>query len=70
MSSHVSVTAYERILRMREVQHRTGLSRTTIYRRMGAGTFPSNIPLGANSCGWYESEIESWIADPSTWNSG
>ena len=32
----------ERILRMRTVLERTGLSRSTLYRKMRDGTFPNS----------------------------
>jgi prophage regulatory protein len=56
------------ILRCKQVQQRTGLSRSTIYDRLSTTsprfdpTFPSAIQLGANSVGWLESEIEDWIS--------
>ena len=52
-----------RILRLSEVQARTGLSRTTIYEWMAAGRFPRAIPLGTRCVGWIESEIEEWIRE-------
>lgn len=52
----------DRILRLREVQHRTGRSRSTIYEYMGAGQFPKCIPIGGRNVGWLESEIDAWIA--------
>jgi prophage regulatory protein len=58
MSPHTSG-----VLRRRAVQTITGLSRSTIYARMGAGTFPSPIRLGARSVGWLAEEIEAWIAE-------
>lgn len=51
-----------RILRLREVIARTGLSRSTIYERVGKGEFPRQIALGPNSAGWIETEVEAWIA--------
>ena len=51
------------ILRPPEVLIRTGLSRTTIWRRVRAGTFPAPIELGENSIGWPESEITAWLAN-------
>jgi prophage regulatory protein len=57
MSPHTS-----RVLRRHAVQTLTGLSRSTIYARMGAGTFPAAIRLGARSVGWLMEEIEAWIA--------
>ena len=49
------------ILRPPEVLIRTGLSRTTIWRRVRAGTFPAPIELGENSIGWPASEIAAWL---------
>ena len=49
------------ILRLKQVQGRTGLSRSTIYDRMGKGTFPRSINLGARAVGWLESEINAWL---------
>jgi len=50
-----------KIIRLREVMNRTGLSRSTIYSLMSRGDFPKNIRIGSNSVGWLESEIEEWI---------
>lgn len=49
------------ILRRKQVEARTGLSRSTIYDRIKAGTFPSPISLGAKAVGWIESEIDAWL---------
>lgn len=50
------------ILRRKQVEARTGLSRSTIYLRIQDGTFPRPINLGARAVGWLENEIESWLA--------
>ena len=50
-----------RMLRPPEVMERTGLSRTTIWRRVRAGTFPAPVQLGENSIGWPASEITAGI---------
>lgn len=52
-----------RILRRPEVENRIGLSRSTIYDMMAAGTFPRPIKLGAKAVGWPEETIERWIKD-------
>lgn len=52
----------DRILRIKTVVDRVGLSRATIYRRMGKGEFPEQADLGGISVGWRESEINAWIA--------
>ena len=49
------------ILRRRQVEARTGLSRSTIYQRVSEGTFPKPICLGARAVGWIESEIDTWL---------
>lgn len=54
----------ERIIRLKTVLDRTGLSRSTLYRKMAEGTFPRQLPISTNGAGWYESAINRWIADP------
>jgi len=49
------------ILRRKQVEKRTGLSRSTIYLRVQEGTFPRPINLGARAVGWLENEIEAWL---------
>jgi predicted DNA-binding transcriptional regulator AlpA len=34
--------------------------RVQLWRDIRAGTFPAPIELGANSVGWYRSEVEEW----------
>ena len=51
------------ILRRKQVEDRTGLSRSTIYLYMQEGTFPKPINLGARAVGWLENEIEKWLMD-------
>jgi prophage regulatory protein len=57
----------ERILRMRTVLERTGLSRSTLYRKMREGTFPNQVRISEYCCGWHESAINRWIADPAVY---
>ena len=49
------------MLRFPDVIERTGLSRTTIWRRVKAGTFPAPVELGANSISWPELAIIEWV---------
>lgn len=60
----------DNLLRLRDVKARTKLSRTTIYRRISAGTFPPSIRLSAGLVAWYESDIDAWVADPMGWRRG
>ena len=49
------------ILRFAQVRVRTGLSRSTTYRRIRKGEFPPPLDLGNGQLGWLEEEIEAWI---------
>lgn len=49
------------VLRRKQVEKRTGLSRSTIYLRIQEGTFPKPINLGARAVGWIENEIDEWL---------
>lgn len=50
-----------RLERLPAVQARTGLSRTTIWRRSGRD-FPSPVRLGNASIAWVSTEVDDWIA--------
>ena len=52
----------ERLLRLSEVLTRTGLARTTIYRKIRDGSFPEPLKIGARAVRWPESEITAWLA--------
>ena len=52
----------QRIVRLPEVMDRTGLSRSSIYNFLLAGSFPSRIKLGARSIGFLEADINDWIS--------
>ncbi|MXO65364.1 helix-turn-helix transcriptional regulator [Altericroceibacterium endophyticum] len=54
----------DRIIRLKTVLDRTGLSRSTLYRKIDEGSFPRQIPISARGTGWRESAVERWIADP------
>ena len=58
-----------RILRLPEVLEITGLSRTTIWRRVRDGSFPQPVRLGAEgtrAIGWWDQDIYDWIDSLST----
>lgn len=51
-----------RVLRMKQVSERTGLSRSTVYELMKHDpTFPSKVRLSARTTGLLESDLETWI---------
>ena len=57
----------DRIIRLDTVLARTGLSRSTIYRKMVEGTFPAKLKISTNGTGWKESDIDRWVANPAGW---
>ena len=54
----------DRILRLKAVLDRTGLSRSTMYRKMQDGTFPQSVQISARCKGWRESAIAAWMHNP------
>lgn len=62
-----SSTIHPRVLRLKQVLERVGLSRSTIYDRMNPAspryddTFPKPIKIGSSAVGWLESSISKWI---------
>lgn len=54
----------DRILRIKAVQERTGLCRSTLYRKMQNGTFPQNIKISTRRAGWREPAVTEWLKNP------
>ena len=54
----MKVDIRERFLRAPEVVQRTGMSRGTIYNKIHAGTFPKQIPIGANLVVGLEPDVQ------------
>lgn len=54
----------DKIIRLKTVLARTGLSCSTMYRKIAEGTFPSQIKISIHGAGWRESAINRWIDDP------
>jgi len=48
-------------LRFRQVKNMVGLGKTTLYARIGQGTFPKPVSLGGRSVAWIESEVTAWM---------
>ncbi|MCO5059812.1 MAG: AlpA family phage regulatory protein [Rhizobiaceae bacterium] len=57
----------DRIVRLDTVRFRTGMSRSTIYRKIAEGTFPAQLKISTNGAGWRESDIDRWVSDPVRW---
>lgn len=52
-----------RLLPLRAVTDRTGLSKTSIYRLESQGKFPRRVSLTPSRVAWVEHEIDAYIAD-------
>ena len=50
------------LIRRKEVERQTSLSRSRIYALMQEGLFPDSVSLGPMSVAWVESEVQEWIA--------
>lgn len=60
-SSNLAPPVQDRVLRLPAVMAITGLSRTTLYRMVGEGRFPQQIPLGTRCVGWLTSDVNAWL---------
>ena len=49
------------ILRKPIVLEKTGLSNSSLYRKVADGTFPAPLSLGPRAVGWLESSVDEWI---------
>lgn len=52
----------ESLLRLPEVQRRTGYSKAWIYRLLKDGKFPASIKIGSRAIAFIESEVDEWVA--------
>jgi prophage regulatory protein len=51
----------DRLMRYPEVVKATGLSRTTIWRRVAQGEFPKRVQISDGVVGFYQKDIEAFI---------
>ncbi|MDJ0034200.1 helix-turn-helix transcriptional regulator [Pantoea ananatis] len=51
----------ERFMRLPEVIHVCGLSRSTIYDLISRDAFPTQISLGGKNVAWAASEVNAWM---------
>ena len=50
-----------RLLRMKEVEHYVGLTRSSIYARIRAGHFPSPVGLSGRCSRWRADQVAAWM---------
>jgi prophage regulatory protein len=63
MSLPTPTAAEHRILRLADVEARTGFKRAHIYGLMKEGKFPKALRLGVRAVGWDSVEVDQWIID-------
>ena len=56
--------ALDRIVRIETVLDQTGLSRSTLYRKIAAGTFPRQLKISDRCAGWRQSAVADWLSNP------
>ena len=49
------------LIRLPEVQRRTGYSKAWIYRLLKENRFPRPVKIGSRSIAFVENEIDEWI---------
>ena len=52
-----------KFIRRKEVENRTGLSRSAIYEHMSKGTFPKNYKIGHRAVAWLEDDVTKWMQE-------
>jgi len=57
----LSSPVQERFMRLPEVIHVCGLSRSTIYDLISRSAFPAQVSLGSKNVAWLASEISAWM---------
>ena len=53
----------QKIIRLPAVLEKTGLSRSSLYRLIAEGKFPRQVKLSERSAGWFEGDVNQWLAD-------
>jgi prophage regulatory protein len=62
VTEHRDAEAPRIFARLPTVIQVTGLGRSTIYRLVASGTFPSPVHLGPRAVGWRWSDLDQWSA--------
>ena len=60
----MAIETPDRILRINTVLERTGLTRSTLYRKIERGEFPRQVKIAQRCAGWRESAIAEWLRNP------
>ena len=52
-----------RILRLKEVLNRVGMSRSWLYESISNNTFPAPITISRRAVGWTEDSVNNWLLE-------
>ena len=52
----------DRLLRVRDVLTKCGISKAALYEWVNDGRFPKPLQVGPKAVRWLSSDIESWMA--------
>lgn len=63
MNSQTDVASSRQILRIAEVEKRTGYKRCYIYRLIKKGLFPDRARIGIRAVGWDSQKIDLWVEE-------
>lgn len=57
-----------RILRLKAVLELTGLSRSTLYRKIERGGFPGQVRISERCIRWRERDLQRWLRNPMSYS--
>jgi len=52
-----------KLLRRKQVEEASGLSRSSIYQMMAEGRFPKPLKVGRRAVRWSEEDLKQWQED-------
>lgn len=58
------IDSQERILRRKHGARAYSLSRSTLYRKIGKGSFPNQVAISERCVGWREPAVGEWMKNP------
>lgn len=61
MEHDVKPKGHNLLLKSKQVQELTDLSKPTIYRLMKTGNFPRPVKLSPNRVAWRKADIMAWL---------
>ena len=50
-----------RLIRLKEVLHKVGMSKSTLYRLIAAGEFPASVAIANRAVAWEESLVDEYL---------